>query len=69
MKERLSKLLTIKSIVTILFVICILGLSSYRVIAKGEPISDQLWTMLGMIIAFYFGTQTEKLSSKNEENK
>ena len=68
MKERLSKLLSIKSIVTILFVIVILGLSAFRVICYGESIPDQLWTILATIIAFYFGTQAEKLN-KNEEKE
>lgn len=69
MKERLQKLLTIKSIVTILFVLVILGLCVFRVIQYGESIPDQLWTMLATIIAFYFGTQAEKISQKSEENK
>lgn len=68
MKDRISKLLTIKSIVTIIFVLVTLGLCAYRVIAKGESIPEQVWTLLTTIIAFYFGTQAEKISH-NEENK
>ena len=60
MKERLSKLLSIKSIVTILFVVVTLGLSAYRVIVKGDTIPDQIWTIITTVIAFYFGTVAEK---------
>lgn len=60
MKERISKLLTIKSIVTILFVIVVLGLSAYTVIYRGADVPEQLWTLLVTIVAFYFGTQATK---------
>lgn len=60
MKERISKLLSIKSIVTILFVVVTLALCAYRVITQGESIPEQIWTILATIIAFYFGTVAEK---------
>ena len=52
MKERLSKLLTVKSIITILltFVVVILAL-------KGEYNIEDIYLM---IVAFYFGTQAKK---------
>jgi len=60
MKDRLSKLLSIKSIVTILFSLAILGVVIYRVVVFGEQIPEQLWSLIAVIIAFYFGTQHEK---------
>lgn len=60
MKERLAKLINVKSIITIMvtLVVCILAL-------KGVfDIKDSFL----MIIAFYFGTQTEK-KNKVEEDK
>lgn len=68
MKERISKLLSIKSIVTILFVVVTLGLCTYRVIAKGDTIPDQIWTIITTVIAFYFGTVAEK-ERKETTNK
>ena len=55
MKDRISKLLTVKSIVTILLtiVVCVLALTDRINIEH---------TYL-MIIAFYFGTQFEKGSA------
>lgn len=55
MQERLSKLLTVKSIVTI----TLTGVFSY--LALTHYISaDQVLTIYATIIAFYFGTQAEK---------
>lgn len=55
MKERLSKLLTIKSIVTLLLtvVFCVLC-------ANGVIKSDQFLTIFTVVISFYFGTQAVK---------
>lgn len=58
MKERLAKLLTIKSIVTLLLTIvfCYLSITG--------AISAQLFmTVFTVVIAFYFGTQHEKSSN------
>lgn len=57
MKERLTKLLCVKSIVTIAttIVFCILA-------GTGQIDSSQFLTIFTTIIAFYFGTQ----SAKNE---
>ena len=55
MKERLAKLLTIKSIVTLLLTIvfCYLSITS--------AISSELFmTVFTVVVAFYFGTQAEK---------
>ena len=55
MKERLTRLLCVKSIVTILLsgVFCVLALT-------GRVETDQFMTVFTVIIAFYFGTQTER---------
>ena len=55
MKERISKLLTVKSIVTILLTIMFCYLSIAGIITVQEFI-----TIFTTVIAFYFGTQAEK---------
>ena len=57
MLEQLSKLINVKSIVTILLtaVFCVLAL--YKVIGGQEFL-----TIFSTVIAFYFGTQHEKKS-------
>lgn len=55
MKERLGKLLSVKSIVTIVLTAVFAYLS-----ATGEMAADQFLTVFTVIIAFYFGTQAEK---------
>lgn len=55
MKERLMKLLTVKSIVTILLTLVFCYLSIIRVIPY-----DTFMTVFSVIIAFYFGTQFER---------
>lgn len=56
MKDRISKLLSVKSIVTLLLtiVVCVLALTNRIDI-------EQIYLM---IIAFYFGTQYEKGEKK-----
>lgn len=55
MKEIIEKLITIKSIVTILLTIvfCVLA-------ATGEISGSEYLTIFATVIAFYFGTQHEK---------
>lgn len=55
MKERISKLLTIKSIVTILITILFGALA-----IKGEISGDKVTMVYASIIGFYFGTQNAK---------
>lgn len=55
MKERLSKLLTVKSIVTIILTAVFAFLA-----ATGSISADQYLTVFSVVIAFYFGTQHEK---------
>lgn len=55
MKERLNKLLTVKSIVTILLT------AVFAVLALRGTISGQEFqTIFTVVIGFYFGTQAER---------
>lgn len=55
MKERILRLLCVKSIVTIL--LCVV----FAVLAlTGQMDTDQFMTVFTVIIAFYFGTQSER---------
>jgi len=62
MKNRLAKLIDVKTIVTIsmLWVFCYLA-----VVGKVTP--EQFYGVFIMIIAFYFGTQTAKGTPLKEE--
>ena len=60
MKNRLLKLLTVKSIVTILLTIVFCYLCFVGVIA-----ASQFMTIFTVIISFYFGTQVEKNNKEN----
>lgn len=55
LKERAAKLLTIKSIVTLLttIVFCFLSI-------KGTVSQEQFMLVFTTIVAFYYGTQVEK---------
>ena len=55
MKERLNKLLTVKSIVTIVLT----AVFAYLAVI-GAVSADQFLTTFSVIIAFYFGVQAEK---------
>ena len=54
MKERISKLLTVKSIVTIILTVL------FVVVALKEDIPQEVMTIYTTVIAFYFGTQATK---------
>jgi hypothetical protein len=54
-KERLSKLLSVKSIVTMVLT----AVFAYLAIS-GAISGDQFLTVFTVVIAFYFGTQAEK---------
>lgn len=60
MQNRLANLLTVKSIVTIVLTAVFSVLSM-----RGSISGTEFLTIFTTIIAFYFGTQTEK--RKNEE--
>ncbi len=60
MKNKLAKLIDVKSIVTLVMTAVFAGLA-----AKGSVTSDQFLTVFTTVIAFYFGTQ----HAKNKEDK
>ena len=55
MKERLNKLLAVKSIVTILLTTLFFILA-----LKGIISSQEVMTIFTVVISFYFGTQAKK---------
>ena len=55
MKERLNKLLTVKSIVT-LTLTAVFAVLALRGVISGE----QFLTIFTTVVAFYFGTQAER---------
>ena len=61
LSKRLDKLLTIKSIVTIVLT----GVFAFLT-AKGLVSGEQFMTIFATVIAFYFGTQSEKSGSGQE---
>ncbi|MGYP000009415203 len=61
MKERIWKLLTVKSIVTLILTAVFAYLSVTGMVAV-----DQFLTVFTVIIAFYFGTQAEKVNQAKE---
>lgn len=61
MKEKLSKLINVKSIVTLLLT-CVFAFLA----CTGKISADQFMTVFAVIIAFYFGTQAEKKNSAEQ---
>lgn len=61
MKERFSKLLTVKSIVTIALTIvfCVLAI-------RGTLSGQDFLTVFSVVVAFYFGTQAERKKGESE---
>jgi len=55
MKEKLAKLIDVKSIVTLIMVIVFAVMTLI-----GKSVTEQFTTLLMMILSFYFGTQTAK---------
>lgn len=55
MKERLTKLLAVKSIVTIVLTTLFFILS-----VRGTISSQEVMTIFTVVISFYFGTQAKK---------
>ncbi len=58
MKERITKLLTVKSIVTFILTLVFAYLSLTGAISGGD-----FMTVFTVVIAFYYGTQHEKNNS------
>lgn len=63
MKEKIAKLIDIKSIVTLL--LC--GVFAYLSII-GKIAAEQFITIFTVVISFYFGIQSQKSANK-EDNK
>lgn len=64
MKEKLAKLINVKSIITILLTIVFSYLS-----ISGDIQPDQFMTVFTVIISFYFGTQAvEKNNNSKDDN-
>lgn len=59
MIDRLQKLLSVKSIVTIILTAVFAFLS-----VKGSVDSNEFLTIFTVVVSFYFGTQAEKNTSK-----
>ena len=59
MKEKLAKLIDVKSIVTIVLT----GIFGYLAVA-GKIDGGQFLTVFTVVIAFYFGTQAAKKASE-----
>lgn len=62
--QKLCKLIDVKSIVTILLTVVFSYLS-----ATGKVAVEQFLTVFTVIISFYFGTQHQKNSSNDIQNK
>ena len=62
MKERLNKLLTVKSIVTIVMTAVFAALA-----VRGDVTASQFLTIFTVVIGFYFGTQHERAGKKEDE--
>lgn len=60
MKEKLAKLVNVKSIITL--ILC--GVFAYLSII-GQILPDQFLTIFTVIISFYFGVQHEKKEGNN----
>lgn len=61
MKERLQKLLCVKSIVTLILTLTFSALALFGTIS-----GEQFVTIFTTVISFYFGTQHEQLREKRE---
>nr|WP_308743528.1 hypothetical protein [uncultured Anaerocolumna sp.] len=61
MKDKLSKLINVKSIVTIILT----GIFSFLSV-RGDITGEQFLMIFTTIIAFYFGTQSEKKKNEGE---
>ncbi|MCI6176745.1 hypothetical protein MR772_09485 [bacterium] len=61
MKKRLANLLSVKSLVTL----CLTVVFAYMAVAG--QISQDFMTIYAVIIAFYFGTQSQKVQDAVDE--
>ena len=63
LRERLARLLAVKSIVTIVLT----GVFAYLTCSGGVS-AEQFLTVFTVVIAFYFGTQAEKKAQADNGN-
>ena len=63
-KERIAKLLTVKSIITLVLT----GVFSFLAVT-GTITSSDFMTIFTVVIAFYFGTQATKETKENKESE
>ena len=61
--KRLSNLLCVKSIVTLILTSVFAYLA-----AAGQVSSHDFLTVFSVVIAFYFGTQSERLNQQSDQN-
>ena len=62
MKDKLAKLIDVKSIMTLALTGGFIALT-----CAGEITGEQFLTIFTMIVGFYFGTQSEKSKQKQKE--
>lgn len=60
MKEKLAKLINVKSIITIILA----GVFAYLAVV-GKVSAEQFLTIFTVIVSFYFGTQSAKKESES----
>lgn len=64
MKDKLAKLINVKSIITLILCAVFAYLS-----AIGHITAEQFLTIFTVVISFYFGTQTQKNADVNKADK
>lgn len=62
MKDKLSKLLSVKSIVTVILTVIFSGLA-----LRGTITGQEFLTIFTVVVSFYFGTQSEKRNGGTSE--
>lgn len=64
MKDKLAKLINVKSIITLILCAVFAYLS-----ALGHITAEQFLTIFTVVISFYFGTQTQKNADADKADK
>lgn len=64
MKDKLAKLINVKSIITLILCVVFAYLS-----AIGHITAEQFLTIFTVVISFYFGTQTQKNADVDKADK
>lgn len=62
-KKRLANLLTVKSLVTLILT------SVFAFLAVTQQIAQDFMTVYAVVIAFYFGTQSQRIADATEAEK